>query len=289
MPADTPIGFDPALLPASASRNLEALFRAMAGLPGGVLDRRSGLSRHLTFPQNPMFKGVWATELAAEAADAAIAETVDWFQSRRAPFFFWWTGPDTQPPDLGQRLQAHGLISMEEQQKVLAPGIVQVASGAPVMAMDLAAADFGPVERLPSGFTIRQVSDPAGLADFKAVFCATYQIPDWAGQGWIDATLAFGPGEAPWRIFVGYLDGRAAATNILFNGGGVASVYGVAVLPDLQGRGLGGAITLAPLQIARAEGWRVASLFSSEKGFLVYRHLGFTDTGARIDRYLWRA
>jgi ribosomal protein S18 acetylase RimI-like enzyme len=285
---DTPVPYDPALFATSVSRNLAALFGAMTDLPGSERDVRAGMVRHLAFPTNPMFKGVSATDLKPEAVDRAIVETVDWFRSRGAPFFFWWTGPETRPADLGDRLRAHGLLSMEEQQQVLAPGIVQAASGAPVMVMDLDSADFTPAEHLPAGFSLRQVTDAEGLAAFKKVFCATYVIPDWAGQAWVDATLAFGA-NAPWRIFVGELDGRPVATNILFNGGGVASVYGVAVLPEVQGRGLGGAVTLAPLRLARAEGYRLACLFSSEKGIAVYRRLGFADTGARIDRYMWRA
>ena len=157
------------------------------------------------------------------------------------------------------------------------------------MAMDLATADPSILDRVPPGFVIREVSADAELEDFKSVFVATYQIPDWAGQGWVDATRHLGIGRTPWRMFVGYLEGEPVATNMLFNGGGVASVYAVATLPKAQGRGIGAAITLQPLLLARDEGFRHAALFSTEEGFAVYRRLGFVDTGARINRYLWRA
>jgi GNAT superfamily N-acetyltransferase len=178
---------------------------------------------------------------------------------------------------------------MEGQQKALAAGIVQTAAGAPVMALDLAAADPSFVSRTPAGFIIREVATEAELGDFKQVFVSTYQIPDWAGQAWVDATLGFGIGHSPWRMFVGYLAGEAVATNMLFNGGGVASVYAVATTPKAQGRGIGAAITLHPLLLARDEGYRHAALFSTEQGYPVYRRLGFVDTGVRINRYLWRA
>lgn len=273
----------------AASRNLEALFRAMTALDGGILDEGTGVSRHMSFPTNPMFKGAWATRLADSEVDAAIDDTLDQFRAWGAPFFFWWIDPETAPAALGERLEARGLLSMEGQQKVLAAGIVQTAAGAPVMTMDLTSADASILGRVPPGFAIREVSTDPELEDFKSVFVTTYQIPDWAGQAWVDATRSFGIGKTPWRVFVGYLDGEPVATNMLFNGGGVASVYAVATLPKAQGRGIGAAITLQPLLLARDQGYRHAALFSTEEGFPVYRRLGFADTGARINRYLWRA
>ncbi len=156
------------------------------------------------------------------------------------------------------------------------------------MAMDLDRADPNLLDRTPKGFAIREVDGPAALEAFKRVFVQTYEIPAWAGQAWVDATLEFGIGATPWRMFVGWLDGEAVATSMLFNGGGFASVYAVATLPKAQHRGIGAAITLSPLLSARKEGHRHAVLFSTEAGYNVYRRLGFEDLGARINRFLWR-
>ena len=157
------------------------------------------------------------------------------------------------------------------------------------MTLDLATADASVLDRVPQGFAIRQADSAAALAAFKAVFVETYGIPDWAGQAWVDATLTYGFDKAPWRIFVGWLDGEPVATCALVIGGGVASPYAVATLPKAQKRGIGAAITLAPLLIARDEGVRHAALFSTEDGHAVYRRLGFRDIPGRINRYLWRA
>jgi len=279
----------PAELAATVEGNLYALFRAMAAvLPDGEINVTETLSRHLTFPTNPMFKGVWGTRLTADKIDAAIDENIEWFKARGAPFFFWWTGPSTEPHDLGERLIQRGLISMEEQQKELARGIVQTAAGAPVMVADLTQMNAAVLEQVPSGFVIEEIRDEAGLYDFKRVFVETYSIPEWAGQAWVDAALRVGIGQTPWRMYVGRLNGEAVATNMLFNGGGVASVYGVATLPSARGKGIGGAITLKPLLEARAQGYRYAGLFSSELGIKVYERIGFKMTEARINRYMWR-
>jgi ribosomal protein S18 acetylase RimI-like enzyme len=272
----------------AVDENLFDLFRAMANALGGELEETDRLCRHLTFPTNPMFKGVWRTRLSLDEADEAIDETIAWFKQRGAPYFFWWTGHGTQPVDLGQRLTARGLISMEEQQHQLASGIVSTASGSPCMVADLQRMNEAALTTVPPGFTIEAVRDETMLVDFKRVFVETYGIPEWAGQGWVDATLHAGLEHTPWKMFVGYVQGVAVATNMLFNGGGVASVYAVATLPAAQRQGIGGAITLQPLLAARELGYRHAVLFATEMGVPVYERLGFRQTGARIDRYLWR-
>jgi GNAT superfamily N-acetyltransferase len=269
--------------------NLHGMFRAMAETLGGEVFENDKLSCHISFPTNPMFKGVWGTRLSLDEADQAIEDTIEWFQARGAPFFFWWTGPETTPSDLPRRLQAHGLIDMAEQQKELAAGIKQTELGAPCMVAELGRMNESVLHKTPEGFAIKEIENETELYDFKKVFVDTYQIPSWAGQAWVDAALKIGIGKTPWRMFVGYLNGEPVATNMLFNGGGVASVYAVATLPSAQGKGIGAAITLKPLIEARdKDGYKFAVLFSSEMGIRVYERIGFRMTDVKINRYLWR-
>ncbi|HSL27980.1 MAG TPA: GNAT family N-acetyltransferase [Anaerolineales bacterium] len=270
--------------------NLYALFRAMAQcLPDGQLKEEEKLSRHLTFPTNPMFKGVWRTRLSPEEADTGIDDTIAWFKDQGAPYFFWWTGGDTSPADLEERLAKRGLISMEQQTQELAKGILSTQQGAPCMVTELTNLNESILSQTPEDFAIREVSKEAELYDFKRVFVETYEIPEWAGQAWVDATLSIGIGKTPWRLFVGYVNHKPVATNLLFNGGGVASVYAIATVPAARGKGIGAAITLQPLLEGREEGqYQYAVLFSSEMGVPVYKRIGFRMTDVRINRYLWR-
>ena len=269
--------------------NLYDLFRSMARLLDGELSENDKHSHHITFPTNPMFKGVWGTRLSAEEANKAIEDTIAWFKDRNAPFFFWWTGPNTTPHDLPQRLQAHLLIDMAEQQQELARGIKQTELGAPCMVADLARMNEEVLLQIPGGFVIKEIANETQLLDFKNVFVETYEIPEWAGQAWADATMKIGIGKTPWRIFVGYLDDKPVATNMLFNGGGVASVYAVATIPSARGKGIGAAITLKPLLESRdKDGYKYGVLFSTEMGVKVYERIGFRMTDVRINRYLWR-
>ena len=270
--------------------NLYDLFRAMAkNLPGGQLAESAKLSRHITFPSNPMFKGVWGTHLSKSEIDAEIDATIDWFRSQNAPYFFWWTGGNTSPADLEERLAKRGMISMAEQTQELAKGILSTEQGSPCMVAELDRMNETVLERAPEGFAIREISNEKELHDFKKVFVDTYEIPNWAGQAWVDASLSMGIGKTPWRMFVGYLNNEPVATNMLFNGGGVASVYAVATVPAARGLGIGAAITLQPLLEARdQDGYKYAVLFSTEMGVPVYQRIGFRLTDVRINRYLWR-
>jgi ribosomal protein S18 acetylase RimI-like enzyme len=280
----------PAQLEAAVEENLFDLFRAMAtALPGGELVESEKLSYHLTFPTNPMFKGVWRTRLSADETEEAIDQTLAWFKARNAPFLFWWTGPGTTPADLGARLMRRGLLSMEGQMETLAPGIRQTAAGAPGMVADLRQMNEAALNQVPPDFDIEEVQDEAALQGFKRVFIKSYEIPEWAAQGWVDAAVTLGIGRTPWKMYVGRWNGEAVATNMLFNGAGVASVYAVGTVPSARGRGIGGAITLKPLLDAGAMGYRHAVLFATEMGVHTYERIGFRHCGARINRYLWRS
>ena len=156
------------------------------------------------------------------------------------------------------------------------------------MAADLHKINETVLSTVPTGFVVEEVATETALQDFKHVFAASYEIPAWAGQAWVDATQAIGVGKTPWKMYVGYLDGLPVATNVLFNGAGVAGVYCVGTIPPARGKGIGAAITLKPLLVARGMGYHHAVLFSSEMGVSVYQRIGFRVTGSRINRYLWR-
>jgi len=267
--------------------NLYALFRAMASLPGAELVQTPELGRHCAPPANPLFKGVWATKLEPDQVDAAIEDVLAWFAKRRAPFFFWWTGPSTRPIDLGARLAERGLVSMEAQTTPM-PGLEASATGAPGMVTDLHAVDEDLLRRVPRGLEIERVRDKAALNEFKAVLMDAYALPERTPRAWVDATLALGFDRAPWRLFLARLDGDPVATALILGGGGVAGVYAVGTVERARGKGIGGAITLAPLLESRDEGYRHAVLFSSQIGVGAYERIGFRTIDAWIDRYLWR-
>jgi GNAT superfamily N-acetyltransferase len=266
--------------------NLFELFRAMASLPGGQIQDGDGVSMHHAPVPNPMFNGVWATRLEPEDVDRAVDEALAWFAERDAAFWFWWTGPGSSPADLGERLAARGLRSMAEQTEELTPGILAAERGSPCMVADLASMDPSLAEG-PDGFDIAEVATEEDLGAFVDVLTDAMTIPQPIAAAWAGAARSVGIGSTPWRMYLGRLDGEPVATNMLFNGAGVASIYGVATRDEVRGRGIGGAISLAPLLHARDQGYEHAVLFSSLMGIHAYERIGFRLTPVWLDRYLW--
>jgi len=262
----------PEQLAAAVEGNLFAMFRASAQTLGGEIEETAKLSRFHCAPMSPIFKGVWNARLATDEADAAIEEAITWYKARNAPFFFWWTGDDTQPADLGERLQAQGFGVFEKD--------------APAMVADIDALNWN--NPRPSELRLGPVANEEQLMQWRRVFIESFDIPEFAGQAWVDAMRTVGFGKAPWQMLLGTLEGEPACCGFLFCGAGVAGLIGLGTLPAFRGKGIGSAMQLERLRIARELGYRYAVLFASEMGHSAYLKLGFQDTGRRVSRYLWR-
>jgi hypothetical protein len=261
----------PALV-AAIEGNGYALFDAFAALPGAAYDVAPELTRFCTPHLSPMFNGVMRTRLTSESADAAIAATIDAFREAGTRLFFWWTGPATTPSDLGERLVAQGFLPFDVD-----------AAG---MAIDLHAVN----QDLPvaTDLEIETVRDATTLGTWAETFCAAYEVPAFAGESWIEATSALGIERAPWRLYLGRLQGEPIATSMLMPFGGVAGLTGIAVKTAARRRGVGAAMTLAPLRDGRELGFRVGALWATELGTPLYERLGFRSY-CTISRFLWRA
>lgn len=264
------------------------LFRQFAASLGGETEEVAGISRHFTFPDHFLFRGAWNARLTAETADAAIAETIDWFKARGATRFGWWTHASTTPHDIGHRLIAHGFTALYPRDGDLDPDVPTVMQGPPVMAADLNLIDETAVDKAPAGFRVEQAVTEQALEAFRCIVAETYLAVPLVGEAWVDATRAAGFERAPWRIYVGWLDGEPVATNVVTEGGGIVGVWNIATLSAHRGKGIGAAITVAPLLEARAKGYRYVGLFASSLGAPVYKRLGFEFTGTKLNRYVWR-
>jgi GNAT superfamily N-acetyltransferase len=249
----------PTALTGAIEENLFALFRAIAALPGGELVETEELLLHQTDLSSPMFNGVSRTR------DAPVKQVTDRFSQP----FFWWTGPQSSPADLDERLEAAGLLDAGRD----SPG------------MATALADIDEERARPRGVAVEPAQDEAGLQLWGRMFCEAHGAPPAAAQAWIDAARRLGFHDLPWEHWLARIDGRPVGLGLSFLGGGVVGLYGIGTLPAARRRGVGSALTLVPMLKAREEGYAAAILHATPDGELLYPRLGFREY-CRISRFL---
>lgn len=262
------MSWDAASVLAEVEDNLFDLFGAIGALPGGAIESAAAHVRYATGIVSPMFNAVGRARVGDDP-DPSIVETVAWFAGREVPAWFWWTGPQTEPADLGDRLEAHGLIPFER-------GWVGMARRLDVL----------PATRPASGLRVEPVADMVGMARWATTFCAAFGVPAFAGEAWVEAARRGGVGTVPWRHATAVLDGVPVGVGLWYAGPRSAGIYGLATAPEARGRGVGAALTAWSLQEARERGYRLAVLHATPEGHGLYRRLGFDDVCA-IDRFLW--
>lgn len=241
----------------------------LRAFPSGQTQEERGSLRFLTGLPHPLFNGLFSAELAPESAEAQIRAVQEEFRRRGLPMV-WWVVGTTRPGDLGARLQAHGFLK----------------SCAPNMVLDLSAA-----EETPETDGALRVCAVASAQTYRngwsAVMAAAFQLPPFVEKAAAESgeRLDLSP-QSDMRCFLGSYEGRAAACACLFLSAGVAGIYSVGTLPEFRGRGFGAAVTRAAIAEARRRGYRFCALQSSQKGYSLYRRLGFRDCG-QMCRYTW--
>lgn len=214
----------------------------------------------------PMFNAVFRARLFNP--DVAIEAAIARCRRRNVPMM-WWTGPCTQPAELGIVLEAFGFTGEE-------------VTG---MAVDLRSL---PREMsVPPGLVIQQVADIETMKKWCHVLCIGFEMPDFVGEALLDLFHSIGFGsQSTVRHYVGWLNDEPVSTSSMFLGAGVAGIYCVATVPEVRTRGVGSATTLMPLHEAHRLGYQVSILHSSHMGVNVYHGLGFREY-CKFVRYVW--
>lgn len=213
--------------------------------------------RYSTGLTSPMFNGVARTRI-----DPVSTRLLD------QPFF-WWTGPQSSPATLDDRLAAAGLP--------------EAGRNWPGMAMALTDIDEEQAE--PEGVTTEPAWSESELEEWGRIFVAAHDLPTWAADSWIEAARRLEFRDLLWRHWIARLDGEPAGVGLSHTGGGVVGLYGIGTLPAARRRGVGSALTLVPMLEAREEGFRAAILHATPDGERLYPRLGFREY-CRISRFL---
>lgn len=244
---------------AAIEENGLALSRAFGRSPLVDLHEDNGLIWFETGVPFATFNGVVRTRLSPEQAAGRVGRLVEYFRSQSLPMH-WMVSESSQPANLEDLLEGQGLC---------------LASRQAAMAADLDAID----DEQPDspGLEIRAVEDGAGLEAWHQVFVGGFELPRFVAQAFADLYRWCLGQPLPLYHYVAWLEGEPVACSSLFLAGGVAGLHNVVTLPRARRRGIGTAITLAPLLRARDMGYRASVLSSSQRGYDLYRRLGFEE------------
>jgi GNAT superfamily N-acetyltransferase len=208
----------------------------------------------------PLFNGVLYARFEPDDVQIACDSLQAVIDEQGAPAF-WWIGPQSKPENLAALLERQGLRPVGE---------------VPGMALDLALLDDMPetivdfaIERVRNAQTQRLWAQIAGAGtEFPAA--ATEKMAR------LEPTLTDPQYQAQHR-YIGFLHGAPVAASALVLDSGVAGIYAVATIPEARRKGIGRAMTAAPLLEARQLGYRVGMLQASAMGYPVYWKMGFRD------------
>ena len=227
--------------------------------PRGELHEEHGL----TWIEAPMrhlpYNAVVRTHLDPDSADDALDMVLGRYRERGVNFM-WIDHPSATPDDLGLRLTERGLEPVE------------VATG-----MSLELADWQPTVPTP---LVREAVDDAALEAYGDLLMRYWEIPE-DEQGLVTELHQYwSPSRATGHRFLAFdSDGAPIGKGYLSLAGpsGVASIFGMSVVPEARGGGVASAITTAMLRRAQEEGFARAVLHSSEAAVSVYRRAGFVE------------
>jgi ribosomal protein S18 acetylase RimI-like enzyme len=206
----------------------------------------------------PMFNAVTGARFGDDAT-RRTNQVVDSFVEAGLPWM-WWLTPSTTSPEIEATLASRGL----EREDV------------PGMYADLAV----PLESRPvDGLAVERTSDVESVV---GAMVAGFGMPAFVQAPMTDLMAAF-----PEAInVIGSLDGRPVATGTAYLTGPTAGLYNIATLPAARGRGVGHAVTLTLMELARAAGAEHAVLHATEAGRPVYERAGFVEV-CQVPQYVW--
>lgn len=206
----------------------------------------------------PVLNTIFAPQLAADIADAAIESALDQFRQRGVtPAII--LSPLSQPSDLGDRLQKWGYVKAFDFQG---------------MYLDLSA--LHTVAEPPSGFELREITTPSDLALWADTCCKGFSIPpeqhEVFAQIMIDSAT-----RAPYRHYLCFLEGVPVSTLCTIPADNTLGIYWVATTPEARRKGIAAATMTIVLEQAREKGHALATLQSTDSGHNFYKRLGFQD------------
>ncbi|MHA2231526.1 MAG: GNAT family N-acetyltransferase [Candidatus Hodarchaeales archaeon] len=125
-----------------------------------------------------------------------------------------------------------------------------------------------------SKIQITKVESESSLKLWGKVFQEGYELSETLTETFLNLFKFLSP------YLVNYLaslnEKPVAIASVLYHSG-IAGIFNVATIPDYRGKGIGTAVTLAPLMTAKKKGYEIAWLESSEMAEKLYKRIGFQE------------
>jgi GNAT superfamily N-acetyltransferase len=238
---------DDVLTRAAAANQTERLAR-LAEAAGGVVHRERGA----TWMASPAGATLAFPVLTRERLQGLLPQFLSAAQRRSREASCWSLLP-AEPEELGDELSAAGFREGWQAHWMA----VEIGSS-PVpypegVEIGLAQTDWEPTN-LPF--------DGAGIAKLRRALAGARPRRVWHLGAWRDGVPV---GHAVVSVTTGRL--------------GVAGIYDMGVAPHERRRGIGRGLTMAALQLGRAQGCAAATLNATPEGELLYHALGFRSVG----------
>jgi GNAT superfamily N-acetyltransferase len=238
-----------------AAENEAELMAYLGTAAGATSQRATDLTWVVTGVNNEAYNGVLWTRLSTAAADLQVQFLVEQFRFQGLPAL-WRLDSATEPADLGARLAALGCLP--------APDGICMGAELPQLAREMS--------RFP-GLTVDRVTTAMELGEWLDIWTETSEEPR-KPRGLLYESLGFGS-RSPLHHYIARIDGQPAGVVELFLGQRGAGLYSLAVAPAFRGRGIGTALVLTPLLVARTLGYDAGVVRPPGDTRLMFEHLGF--------------
>ncbi len=234
-----------------------AFWLSYGRVPGGTVRDTSKATWYTTGIPDAIFNCVLRVDLTPESADAEIGRILGEFGGLPLT---WNVGPDSQPSDLGSRLERHGLTYFFD-----------------LVGMSVDLRMISRPAAPPDGLRIEPVRNREDLRTYMGIASRSFEIRGDLLDEITDVEETLGLDNLARRRYLGFSRGVPVSSSMLFLAERVAGVFLVATVPEARGRGIGAAMTLAALDDAASRGYRIGVLQASPMGLSMYRGLGFRE------------
>jgi ribosomal protein S18 acetylase RimI-like enzyme len=199
--------------------------------------------------------------------EQSVKITKDFF-SKRGRAFVWQVTPSSQPENLGELLIGQGGQFLESM---------------PFMALQLdnMQRDF-PV---PLTFHYETVRNHEMLSTWTSIYGDARAYPKSDTRLFSIFSDLDLRESSPLQLILGYLGNTPAATYSVFMGRKVAGLYSLSTLPEARGHGLGTAMSIVAVDLAKEYGYESAILLSEPPSRNICKRLGFVDGFGNLDIY----